>query len=44
MTDAENLRGNIIIDIRIDPKELPVGTYYIADLVGLDVYTDEGIC
>lgn len=41
MTDAENLRGNIIQVMR-NPKELPVGTYYIADLVGLDVYTDEG--
>lgn len=42
MTEAEELRGSIITIDR-SKKELPKGTYYIADLVGLDVYTDEGI-
>lgn len=41
MTDAENLRGSII-KVERNKKELPSGTYYIADLIGLDVYTDEG--
>ena len=41
MNDAENLRGSII-KVDRSKKGLPVGTYYIADLVGLDVYTDEG--
>lgn len=42
MTEAENLRGSTI-KVDRSKKELPEGTYYIADLVGLDVYTDEGI-
>ncbi len=41
MNDAENLR-NCIITIERSKKKLPEGTYYIADLVGLEVYTDEG--
>ena len=41
MNDAEELR-NSIITIKRSKKELPAGTYYIADLIGLDVYTDEG--
>lgn len=41
MNDAEKLR-NSIITIKRSKKELPAGTYYIADLIGLDVYTDEG--
>jgi len=41
MNDAENLRGSIITIDR-SQKELPKGTYYIADLIGLDVYTEEG--
>ena len=41
MNEAEELRDNII-SIDRSKKELPEGTYYIADLVGLDVYTDEG--
>ena len=27
---------------RKDARKLPKGTYFIADLIGLDVYTDEG--
>ena len=41
MTDAEDLRDSIIT-VERNKKELPSGTYYIADLIGLDVYTDEG--
>ena len=41
MTDAESLRGSIV-KVNRSQKELPAGAYYIADLVGLDVYTDEG--
>ena len=41
MTDAEDLRDSIIT-VEGSKKELPAGTYYIADLIGLDVYTDEG--
>jgi len=39
---AENLIGNIIEMERIDAPELPKGTYYISDLLGFEVYTDEG--
>lgn len=41
MTSAENLRNSIIMVDR-SKKKLPENTYYIADLIGLDVYTDEG--
>lgn len=41
MTAAENLRNSIIM-IERSKKKLPENTYYIADLIGLDVYTDEG--
>ena len=41
MTDAEDLRDSIIT-VERNKKEFPSGTYYIADLIGLDVYTDEG--
>ena len=41
MNDAEDLRGSII---KVDRSKngLPKGTYYIADLIGLDVYTEDG--
>ncbi len=40
---AEKLRGkNIYIDEEQLPK-LPEGTYYIKDLIGFDVISDEGI-
>lgn len=41
MTAAENLRNSIIM-VERSKKKLPENTYYIADLIGLDVYTDEG--
>ena len=41
--EAEKLRN---CDLKIDrknAKKLPEGTYFIADLIGLEVYTDEDI-
>ena len=40
MTEAENLRDTVIEANRSN-KKLPENTYYIADLIDLDVYTDE---
>lgn len=40
MNDAENIR-NSILKIQRTKKKLPQNTYYITDLIGLDVYTDE---
>lgn len=39
--DAEKLRNSYLKIDRKDAKKLPEGTYYIVDLIGLDVYTDE---
>ena len=41
MTDAEDLRDSIIT-VERSKKELPAGTYYIADLIGMEVYSDDG--
>lgn len=41
--EAEKYRGCYLKIARKDAKELPEGTYYIADLIGLEVYTDEQI-
>lgn len=38
--DAEKLRNTYLLVKRSDLDELPEGVYYIADLIGLDVYTD----
>lgn len=38
---AETLRNSYLKIDRKNEKKLPEGTYYIADLIGLDVYTDE---
>ncbi len=40
--EAETLREMYLLVKRSDLGELPEGIYYIADLLGLDVYTDEG--
>ena len=40
--DAENLRNAFIEIDRKDAIPLNEGTYFIADLIGLDVYTDNG--
>ena len=39
---AETLRNYYILINRKDLEPLEEGKYYIADLIGLDVYTDEG--
>ena len=39
--EAEKLRNSIILIDRNRLEELPEDVYYIADLIGLDVYTDE---
>ncbi len=39
---AEGLKNAMIEMERDDAPELPEGTYYISDLIGFDVYTDEG--
>ena len=40
MNDAENLR-NCVISVERADKKLPENTYYITDLIGLEVYSDE---
>ena len=40
--DAEALRNSYLKINRKDEPELKEGTYYIVDLIGLDVYSDEG--
>ena len=41
--EAENLRNSYLLVKKEDLGELPEGVYYIADLIGLDVYTDENV-
>lgn len=40
--EAELLRNSYLKIHRKDEPELEEGTYYIADLIGLEVYSDEG--
>lgn len=40
--EAENLRNSYLKVNRKDEPELEEGTYYIVDLLGLNVYSDEG--
>ncbi len=40
--DAELLRNSYLKINREDEPELEEGTYYIVDLIGLEVYSDEG--
>lgn len=40
--EAELLRNSYLKVNRKDEPELEEGTYYIVDLIGLDVYSDEG--
>ena len=42
MSAAEKLKGLYLKIDRKDAKKLPKDTYFIADLLGLEVYTDEG--
>ena len=39
--EAESLRNMYLLVKKADLGELPEGVYYIADLIGLDVFTDE---
>ena len=39
--EAEGLRNTYLFVKREDLGKLPEGVYYIADLIGLEVYTDE---
>lgn len=41
-TEAEKYKGLYLKIDRKDAKELPEDTYFIADLLGLEVYTEEG--
>ena len=41
LTEAEKYKGSYLKIARKDAKKLPKDTYFIADLIGLDVYTDE---
>ena len=41
MEEAEKLKGLYLKIDRKDAKKLPEGTYFIADLIGLNVYSDE---
>ncbi len=40
--DAQKLKGQIILAERSELGELPDGVYYITDIIGLDVYSDDG--
>lgn len=42
LNEAEKYKGLFLKIDRADSKKLPEGTYFIADLIGLEVYTDEG--
>ena len=42
MNDAEKLKGCYLKIHRKDARELEEGTYFIADILGSDVYTDTG--
>ena len=43
MEEAEMLRNSFLEIDREDALELEEGEYFIADIIGLDVYSDEGI-
>ena len=40
LTEAEKYKGLFLKIDRKDAKKLPEGTYFIADLIGLEVYSD----
>ena len=43
LTQAEKYKGLYLEIDRKNAKKLEEGTYFIADLLGLEVYTDEGL-
>ena len=40
--EAESLRNSYLVIDRENEKPLEEGTYYIVDMIGLEVFTDEG--
>lgn len=42
LTQAEKYKGLFLKIDRKDAKKLPKDTYFVADILGLEVYTDEG--
>ncbi len=42
LTEAEKYKGLFLKIDRMDAKKLPKDTYFIADILGLEVYTEEG--
>ena len=42
LTEAEKYKGIFLKIDRKDAKKLPKDTYFIADILGLEVYTEEG--
>ena len=42
LNEAEKYKGLFLKIDRKDAKKLPEDTYFIADIIGLQVYTDEG--
>ena len=44
MTFAEKLKGSYIKIHRSEARALEEGEYFIADIIGSEVYTDEGKC
>ncbi len=42
LNEAEKVKGLYLKIDRKDAKKLPKDTYFIADLIGLEVYSDEG--
>ncbi|TWH48441.1 ribosome maturation factor RimM [Sporomusa sp. KB1] len=43
INDIEHLRGKLIKIRREDAVKLPEGRYYIFDIIGLNVFTEEGL-
>jgi len=43
LTEAEKYKGLYLKIDRKNAKKLEEGTYFIADLLGIEVYTDEGL-
>ncbi len=41
--EAEKLRNSYLLVDRDSLEKLPEGVYYIADLIGLEVFTEEGL-
>ncbi len=42
ISEAEKFKGTILEIDKAEAPELPENTFYVKDIIGLDVYTDEG--